>query len=166
MKNGIIEIELPTCLTHKEFFQSVTYFHDKVKDISCTIIDYCIKKKVKCQKEFFAILFEDNKFIETTENIDLSITDYETFKEKMELWITYSGEKITIYDHLYKIDIDNKILIFGVFSDLNSNGNKVMAGYLLPNNIDYRMLVFSLSNMGIAELKKATTKIFMAQKDV
>jgi len=117
----------------KIFYGNLDTYHKKVKDIIKVIIGFYAKYGISSEGEIYkAIRFENNKIVET--NIKLSKEE----KERIENWLTF-GFKVELSDSIYKLDIENNIFLFKMFTfNKNKNKNDVFAGYLLEQSYELR----------------------------
>ena len=149
---------LPENVTNKSFFNSLSYFYERVKNINQTIMEYCMEKNISFKKEFFAILVEDGIVEEMTDSVFHQVNNIQFFKEEIEIWLQKSDCHVTVLDEFYKIDVEEGVFIFEIFNDLEKPLNKVVAGYIIPNDLQSRMLMFSLINQGIFNIKEKVSQ--------
>lgn len=143
--NNITDFHKEEDLTSKQFYASIDKFHKKVKKLQEIILEYCKKRGFTCDKEFFAVHFHNGEVHTMTDNIYQELNNVEAFKEIIEFWFE-NKDGSEFVDNIYKIEMENKIFLFQLFDFADSNEEGVIAGYRVPNTIDSRLLLLSISN--------------------
>lgn len=145
-------------LTPDQFYQSIDILHRKVKKLNQIILNYFQDKTVIYTKDFFAVQFINNKVHDVTESLEKSVSNFEELKVILELWFE-NKEESEFIDDIFKIEVDNKIFLFQYFRFENTNDG-VIAGYVINNTINSRILLFNISNSRILKSSQTIMEYF------
>jgi len=147
-----------TGLSPDQFYKSIDILHKKVKKLNKIILDYFQNKNGTYLKDFFAVQFINYKVHDITDSVKNKVEDTESFKEVLEIWFA-NKETSEYVDDIFKIEMEDKIFLFQYFK-FHSTEDGVIAGYLLENTIESRILLFNISNSHISDTSNSIMEYF------
>lgn len=138
-------------LSAQDFYKSLEYFHEQAEPIQKLFIDYHTNHhngNSSCEKRFFALKIKNGVVKKFTSTITKNINNIHYFKEIIELWDKYEKENNKVVRSIYKLEFENKIFLFKIFSFTDRENEKtfVYAGYYFDNNVKNRLFVAFLRN--------------------